>query len=106
VGQEQDRSIVRELGFAVSDATVGRILSELIKRGRVPAVPALLRKIGPERLSRLLQAKMREAGVESLQVRGLTGASGHITGTTHESQAGCQNLSASDMPLRTAAMTS
>jgi hypothetical protein len=46
-GKSKIGPIVRELGFAVSDATVGRILSELIKRGRVPAVPALLRKIGP-----------------------------------------------------------
>src|SRR5262249_29347000 len=37
----------RELGFAVSDATVGRILGDLIRRGRVPAAPDLLRKIGP-----------------------------------------------------------
>ena len=40
-GKSKIGPIVRELGFAVSDATVGRILSELIKRGRVPAVPAL-----------------------------------------------------------------
>jgi hypothetical protein len=46
-GKNKIGPIVRELGFAVSDATVGRILSELIKRGRAPAVPALLRKIGP-----------------------------------------------------------
>jgi putative transposase len=46
-GKSKIGPIVRELGFAVSDATVGRILSALIKRGRVPAVPALLRKIGP-----------------------------------------------------------
>jgi hypothetical protein len=46
-GKSKIGPIVRDLGFAVSDATVGRILSELIKRGRVPALPALLRKIGP-----------------------------------------------------------
>ena len=46
-GARLNRSARAELGFAVSDATVGRILSELIKRGRVPAVSALLRKIGP-----------------------------------------------------------
>lgn len=46
-GKAKIGPLVRELGFAVSDATVGRILSEFIKRGRVPAVSALLRKIGP-----------------------------------------------------------
>jgi putative transposase len=46
-GKAKIGPLVRELGFAVSDATVGRILSELIKRGRVPAAPDLLRKIGP-----------------------------------------------------------
>ena len=51
-GKSKIGPIVRELGFAVSDATVGRILSELIKRGRVPAVPALLRKIGPRAASK------------------------------------------------------
>jgi putative transposase len=39
--------LLRSQGFAVSDATVGRILGDLIKRGRVFAVPDLLRKIGP-----------------------------------------------------------
>jgi putative transposase len=47
-GKAKIGPLIRELGFAVSDATVGRILSELIKRGRVPAVSALLRKIGPQ----------------------------------------------------------
>ena len=46
-GRAKISPLVRELGFAVSDATAGRILSDLIRRGRVPAVPALLRKIGP-----------------------------------------------------------
>lgn len=46
-GKAKIGPLVRELGFAVSDATVGRILSDLIQRGRLPAVPDLLRKIGP-----------------------------------------------------------
>jgi hypothetical protein len=46
-GRAKIGPLVRELGFAVSDATVGRILSALIKRRRVPAVSALVRKIGP-----------------------------------------------------------
>jgi transposase InsO family protein len=46
-GKAKIGPLARELGFCVSDATVGRILSELIKRGRVPAAPDLLRKIGP-----------------------------------------------------------
>ncbi len=46
-GKAKIGPLARELGFAVSDATVGRILSDLIKRRRVPAVPDLLRKIGP-----------------------------------------------------------
>jgi putative transposase len=46
-GKAKIGPLARELGFAVSDATIGRILSALIKRGRVLAVPALLRKIGP-----------------------------------------------------------
>ena len=46
-GRAKIGPLVRELGFAVSDATAGRILSDLIRRGRVPAVPAPLRKIGP-----------------------------------------------------------
>jgi putative transposase len=46
-GKAKIGPLVRKLGFAVSDATVGRILSDLIKRGRVPAAPDLLRKIGP-----------------------------------------------------------
>ena len=46
-GKAKIGPLVREVGFAVSDATVGRISSDLIKRRRVPAVPDLLRKIGP-----------------------------------------------------------
>ena len=46
-GKAKIGPLVRELGFAVSDATVGRILSDLIKRGRVAAAPDLVRKIGP-----------------------------------------------------------
>lgn len=51
-GKAKIGPLVRELGFAVSDATVGRILGDLIKRGRVPAVPDLLRKIGPRSASK------------------------------------------------------
>ncbi len=46
-GKAKIGPLVRELGFAVSDATVGRILGDLIRRGRVPAAPDLLRKLGP-----------------------------------------------------------
>jgi transposase InsO family protein len=46
-GKAKIGPLVRELGFAVSDSTVGRILSALIGRRVVQAVPDLLRKIGP-----------------------------------------------------------
>ena len=36
--------ILRKQGFAVSDATVGRIVGELIRRGVAAKVPALIRK--------------------------------------------------------------
>ena len=36
--------LVRERGFAVSDATVGRIIAELVARGAVQPVPALRRR--------------------------------------------------------------
>ena len=46
-GKAKIGPLVRELGFAVGDATVGRILGDLIRRGRAPAAPDLLRKLGP-----------------------------------------------------------
>ena len=46
-GKAKIGPLVRELGFQTSDSTVGRILRGLIARGRAPAVPDLLRKIGP-----------------------------------------------------------
>ena len=49
-GPEPPRGAV-ELGFAVSDASVGRIVGDLIRRGRVPAAPDLLRKVGGPRLA-------------------------------------------------------
>lgn len=36
--------LLREQGFAVSDATVGRIIAHLVKRGRLVAVPTLRRR--------------------------------------------------------------
>ncbi len=59
-GKAKIGPLVRELGFAVSDATVGRILSELIKRGRVPAVPDLWRKIGPRSAAKKRPYAMRK----------------------------------------------
>ncbi len=44
-GKEKLGPILRDQGFATSNATVGRILSDLIRRGRVPSVPALIRKV-------------------------------------------------------------
>jgi transposase InsO family protein len=43
--------IVRAEGFAVSDATVGRIIRSLVARGVVDPVPALRRRRGPRRWS-------------------------------------------------------
>jgi putative transposase len=51
-GKAKIGPLVRELGFNVSDSTVGRILSALIARGRAPAVPDLLRKVGPRAASK------------------------------------------------------
>jgi putative transposase len=44
-GKEKLGPILRDQGFATSDATVGRIIGDLIGRGRVQAVPALIRKV-------------------------------------------------------------
>ncbi len=44
-GKEKLGPILRDQGFATSNATVGRIISDLIRRGRVPSVPALIRKV-------------------------------------------------------------
>jgi hypothetical protein len=43
-GKEKLGPILRDQGFAVSDATVGRILQSLIARGRVPRVKDLISK--------------------------------------------------------------
>ena len=43
--------IVRAQGFAVSDATVGRIIGSLVARGVVDPVPTLRRRRGPRRWS-------------------------------------------------------
>jgi len=51
-GKAKIGPLVREIGFPVSDSTVGRILRSLIGRGRVPAVPDLLRKLGPRAASK------------------------------------------------------
>ncbi len=51
-GKAKIGPLVRELGFQASDSTVGRILSALIARGRAPAVPDLLRKVGPRAASK------------------------------------------------------
>jgi hypothetical protein len=58
-GKAKIGPLVRELGFAVSDATVGRILSDLIKRGRVPAAPGAdtnIRRDGPPSAYRRLRS--------------------------------------------------
>jgi transposase InsO family protein len=44
-GKEKLGPILRDQGFATSNATVGRIIGDLIRRGRVQAVPALIRKV-------------------------------------------------------------
>jgi hypothetical protein len=51
VGKRKIGPLVREFGIAVSDASVGRIVGDLIRRGRVPAAPDLLRKFGRPRLA-------------------------------------------------------
>jgi len=59
-GKAKIGPLARELGFEASDSTVGRILSALIARGRVPAVPDLLRKIGPRGASKARPYAMRK----------------------------------------------
>ena len=44
-GKEKLGPILRDQGFATSNATVGRVIGDLIGRGRVQAVPALIRKV-------------------------------------------------------------
>jgi len=44
-GKEKLGPILRKQGFATSNATVGRIIGDLIRRARVQAVPALIRKV-------------------------------------------------------------
>jgi hypothetical protein len=43
-GKAKLRPILRDQGFAVSNATVGRIIESLIARGRVPRVTDLIRR--------------------------------------------------------------
>lgn len=45
-GKDKLGPLLRKSGFAVSNATVGRILKSLVERGRVTPVPDLIRKIG------------------------------------------------------------
>lgn len=45
-GKDKLGPLLRKAGFAVSNATVGRILKSLVERGRVTPVPQLIRKIG------------------------------------------------------------
>jgi putative transposase len=44
-GKEKLGPILRKQGYATSDATVGRIIGALIRRGTVQPVPALIRKV-------------------------------------------------------------
>ncbi|MER9585643.1 integrase core domain-containing protein [Mesorhizobium sp. M0276] len=43
-GKDKLGPVLRKAGFAVSNATVGRILKKLVERGRVTPVPELIRK--------------------------------------------------------------
>jgi putative transposase len=43
-GKAKIAPVLKKQGFQTSEATVGRILSDLIRRGRVHSVPSLLRK--------------------------------------------------------------
>ena len=45
-GKDKLGPLLRKAGFAVSNATVGRILKQLVERGRVTPVPDLIRKVG------------------------------------------------------------
>jgi transposase InsO family protein len=45
-GKDKLGPILRKTGFSVSNATVGRILRDLVERGRVTPVPDLIRKVG------------------------------------------------------------
>ncbi|MER8754033.1 integrase core domain-containing protein [Mesorhizobium sp. M1050] len=45
-GKDKLGPVLRKAGFAVSNATVGRILKKLVERGRVTPVPELIRKAG------------------------------------------------------------
>jgi putative transposase len=51
-GKEKLGPILRSQGFATSNATVGRIVVDLIGRGRVQAVPALIRKVAARKPSK------------------------------------------------------
>jgi len=45
-GKDKLGPLLRKTGMIVSNATVGRILSNLVERGRVTPVPQLMRKVG------------------------------------------------------------
>jgi transposase InsO family protein len=45
-GKDKLGPLLRKAGFAVSNASVGRILKSLVERGRVTPVPELIRKVG------------------------------------------------------------
>jgi len=45
-GKDKLGPLLRKAGFDVSNATVGRILKQLVERGRVTPVPELIRKAG------------------------------------------------------------
>ena len=47
-GKEKLGPILRKQGYATSNATVGRIIGALIRRGTVQPVPALIRKLAAE----------------------------------------------------------
>ena len=51
-GKEKLGPILRAQGFATSNATVGRIIGDLIGRGRIQAVPALIRKVAVRRAAK------------------------------------------------------
>lgn len=59
-GKDKLGPLLRKAGFAVANATVGRILKKLVERGRVTPVPELIRKVGRKSPSKVRPHAVRK----------------------------------------------
>ena len=69
-GKAKLTPILRNQGFEVSEARVGRVLSEMMARGVVPRVPDLIRKIAARQAPRKRPHAVRKPAGVTFQAPG------------------------------------